>query len=335
MRSFSLARCGKSTPLQVVDVLHAIVAFLTPDHRGRFLGPVVGKHTRAMRACLLQRVAESIGEVELNELTAGDIRNLQQSLILQGRKPGYCNQVTHGTFLPMLKTLEDIGPIDPAVILRCRKAKRLRVPREVIPKHYTPEQRDAAIVAFRDSHWLPLVTFLFFTGCRVGEALGLRWCDVDMDARRLVVAISRDRNDTTPCKTGNSQRCLEMHAAIHTALSALPRGLPSDYVFQGRAGRPASYTYFRSEWHRILKEAGLPRLKVHGTRHTVATELLTNGVHPAQVAAFLGATVDVILKTYAHVIPQFDVNAALGRTPTPPPVTQVVAERPRLRLVKG
>jgi len=57
-------------------------------------------------------------------------------------------------------------------------------------------------------------------------------------------------------------------------------------------------------FHRLLQRAGLPRIRFHDLRHTTATLLLTNGVHPKVVASLLGhSTVQITLDTYSHVTP--------------------------------
>ncbi len=62
--------------------------------------------------------------------------------------------------------------------------------------------------------------------------------------------------------------------------------------------------YLSFTFHRGLKRAGLPRLRVHDLRHTAATHLLNKGVHPKVVQDLLGhSTIAITLDTYSHVMP--------------------------------
>lgn len=64
---------------------------------------------------------------------------------------------------------------------------------------------------------------------------------------------------------------------------------------------------FAREFHRLADAAGLPRIRVHDVRHSVATILLENGVQPHVVAGVLGHDPAVLMKVYAHVT---DTSAA-------------------------
>ncbi len=56
-------------------------------------------------------------------------------------------------------------------------------------------------------------------------------------------------------------------------------------------------------FQRIAKAAGLPRIRLHDVRHTVATLLLQRGIAPVVVAGILGHSPAVLLTTYAHALP--------------------------------
>ncbi len=119
----------------------------------------------------------------------------------------------------------------------------------------------AATTAMRDHGlWVFLVT----TGVRLGEALAVRWSDVD------------------------SKECLWQE---------------HDLVFPNPLGRPRDAAYRSISFHTAPKRAGLPRLRLHDLRHTAATHLLTNHVHPKVVQDLLGhSTIAITLDTYSHVM---------------------------------
>jgi len=156
----------------------------------------------------------------------------------------------------------------------------------------------------------------------------------------LQVSIRRGRigKVITDCKTEHSQRLISVPDDLVEVLAQIPRTVEgNEWVFKGRHGKlPVDvHTFRRSVWIPKLAEAELPPLVIHGARHTWATVALSSGIPLAQVAAHLGDTMKVVERTYAHVLPRFDINAAVGRTPRPPRVIRAIDERPRLRLVKG
>lgn len=318
----------------IVDVVTAARTWLEPNERGLYLGAPVSHAWRIGRACLIKHVTRAIGTRPIAELGAADIWAIQQSMRLEGLAASTINHVTHSVLRGMLRDLEAAGLIDAEVAQRVRRARKLRLERSPKLQHYDADQRDRAIAAFA-GHWAqPIVAFLFLTGCRVSEAAGLRWCDVDLVGRQVTICRGRIGKVITACKTSHSQRVIDIPDRLVAILSRLPRsGDHEELVFKGRHGKNGVdvHTLRAQVWKPILRKAGLPPLGIHGARHTVATLLLSRGIPVAQVAAHLGDTPRVVERTYAHVLPRFDVNEAMA---VPPPVTQIVRERAHLRLVK-
>ena len=66
----------------------------------------------------------------------------------------------------------------------------------------------------------------------------------------------------------------------------------------------------RWHFHRILAGAGLPRIRLHDLRHTMATLMLAEGEHPKVVSSRLGhSTIAITVDTYSHVLPGLDAAA--------------------------
>jgi integrase len=166
--------------------------------------------------------------------------------------------------------------------------------------------------------------FLAATGCRRGEALGLRWRDVDLTARtatirQTVIVVAHVPQFGSP-KTAAGARTLDLDAATVTALrehrkrqaaERLQIGIgwrDNDLVFADVAGGPAHPEAASSRFAKRVKRHGLPRLTLHGLRHTWATLALRAGVHPKVVQERLGhATISITLGVYSHV------QAGMGR----------------------
>jgi integrase len=76
-------------------------------------------------------------------------------------------------------------------------------------------------------------------------------------------------------------------------------------------GRPIQGTNLNRIFHKALRDAGLPKIRIHDLRHTAATQLLERGVHPKVVQEMLGhSTITITLDTYSHVIPSLHAHVA-------------------------
>ena len=119
----------------------------------------------------------------------------------------------------------------------------------------TPEEAERLIAASRP-RLRPLVTFLLYTGCRLGEALALTWDRVDLHAHHISIFESKTQTD----------RPVAMHSRVLVALANLPHR--EGYVFPWRT-RGGIYKH----WRLACRSAGLENFTPHDCRHTFATWL--------------------------------------------------------------
>jgi integrase len=227
-------------------------------------------------------------------------------------------------------------------VLRAALAQAVRyelVPRNVaalsnavpVPDHemsvFTPVEAAAFLDAVRGDRLEALYGVVLALGLRQGEALGLRWEDVDLDGRRLVVANALQRVDgklaLVPPKTRRSRRTIELPDAAVTALRAHRarqleerllaggRWHDSGHVFTSTIGTPLDGSSVTRAFQRLLAAAGLPRLRFHDLRHSCATLLLVQGVPARVVMEILGhSSIALTMNTYSHVIPSLKREAA-------------------------
>jgi integrase len=173
-----------------------------------------------------------------------------------------------------------------------------------------------------------LYVLLATTGLRLGEATGLRWQDVDMAKGTVTVrrALQRQRGAGlvfVEPKTKTSRRNVYLANGAVEALSghrkrqlverlltgADWKGL--DLVFCRTDGGPLEPSGVPQRLHTILKNAGLPDLRVHDLRHTAATLQLEKGTHPKIVQEMLGhSSIALTLDVYSHVTPGLHAEAA-------------------------
>lgn len=168
-------------------------------------------------------------------------------------------------------------------------------------------------------------------GMRRGEALGLRWTDIDFENNVIHVRQQIDRISGTimarDLKTANSRRDLPLMSGIRTALLAHakqhgitpPPFSPSvEYstngtVITSRAGTPLEPRNLARCFHELTKKAGLPRIRIHDTRHMAATFLKDLNVPVKDAQLILGhANISTTLNIYQHGTPETQRTAISG-----------------------
>jgi integrase len=160
------------------------------------------------------------------------------------------------------------------------------------------------------SHYYPLVSFLFGTGCRFGEAVGLKWKSVADDFTHIIFCetISRGTHRNTT-KTGKSRTVV-----ISPAISSLLRShsekphKPDDLVFPSPKGITINDRYFnRRAWKTIINQIGIEYRKPYSTRHSAISNALANGANYIAVAEASGHDPKVMFQNYASSINQQSV----------------------------
>jgi len=165
------------------------------------------------------------------------------------------------------------------------------------------------------------------TGMRRGEVLGLRWDDVDLDNNilsvRHTVVMAGSAVQISDPKTLRSRRTIDLDTRTVRELHGWRAKQNADRLRWGALWhdhglvvtredgtwvRPDSWT---AAFDRHVRDARLPRLRLHDLRHTHATLLLKAGVPPKVVSERLGhSSVAFTLDTYAHVVPGMQADAA-------------------------
>jgi integrase len=172
----------------------------------------------------------------------------------------------------------------------------------------------------------PLLLFLLSTGARRGEALGLKWTDVDFERGRVSIRRAITAGQLTTPKSGRG-RTVAMPAPLSEALldllavrhrEAMERGWPEvpEWVFCSESGTAPDERNCERVWYRVRRraqKAGVRPLKLHTARHTYATMALAGGKSLKWVAGQLGHSSPMItLKTYAHAMPEEEVDLSFA-----------------------
>jgi len=176
----------------------------------------------------------------------------------------------------------------------------------------------------RDDRLFACWRFLAMTGCRRGEALGLRWRDLDLDGgRATVVQTVVGNRAVSEAKTERGRRTIALDEATvaeldhHRQAQDVERAIlgasyeDNDLVFCREDGSPIWPRSLTRSFARVIDKADLPKIRLHDLRHTYATLALQAGVHPKVVQERLGhATISITLDVYSHAIPAMQEDAA-------------------------
>lgn len=169
-----------------------------------------------------------------------------------------------------------------------------------------------------------------FTGMRRSELLALRWSDVDLTLCQISVSRSLHvLNDNQvvfrPTKTLKSKRLIALSPSTALVLKEHRENQASirllsetflkedDLVFSQIDGRPLLPNTVTHNWIKITRRAGIKGVRLHDARHSHASLMLKQGVHPKIVQERLGhSSIQITLDTYSHVAPGLQEAAAKG-----------------------
>jgi integrase len=188
--------------------------------------------------------------------------------------------------------------------------KGVKVPPKQPPKPFTKEEIGAIIHAFRSDryyhHYADYVEFLFSTGCRTAEAIGLRWKHLSDDCSTIWIGESLSRGIRKSTKT-NRARFITLTPTLQAKLLArrLPNFKPDDLVFTSPTGKPIDDCNFRNRaWKTVLTRLEIDYRKPYCTRSSLISHALNLGMNPVTVAVLTGHDVRTLYEKYAG-----DVNS--------------------------
>ena len=276
------------------------------------------------RGYIENHIKPNIGSIPLNKLTSLELQKLYKKLLGNGRVERIeskkqpkglsaktvrnINQIICSALnLAIEQRLILTNPADACALPKLEHREMKTLPTEQL----TSFLREAKESGVFEMYYIELAT-----GLRRGELLGLKWSDIDLEHGSLRVQRQIARIDGEivegPLKTKNAYRTLPLSAdAIDVLKTQEKKCGNSQYVFPSPTGGPISPDSVLHMLHRVLKRAGLPKVRFHDLRHTFATLALQNGVDIKTVSGMLGHfSAGFTLDTYAHVTTAAQKEAA-------------------------
>ena len=257
-----------------------------------------------------------LGGVRLSQLQPSQVQALYTRLEGDGATPR-TRAITHAVLHTALKQAMKWNFVVRNVCDAVTKPRAVRKEMRVL----NADEVAVLFEAARSDRLSALYVLAITTGLRLGELLGLQWPDVDMRGltlavRRTLVDMSTKRFVAEP-KTSKGRRQVELPEMAITALRQhrermLAEGITTEWVFSDTLGGSLRQTNVRRRsFEPLLARAKLPKIRFHDLRHTAATLLLQQGVHPKIVQERLGhSQIAMTLDTYSHVLPSMQRAAA-------------------------
>ena len=270
------------------------------------------------RDVLANYVKPHIGGKRLVDLGPMDVKKLHGLLLANGKVKGGALsvrsvQLSHRV---LHRALADAVRWN---LIAVNPASAVRAPRGAPKDNNVWSAEDAMkfLASVADHRLSALWILALHTGMRRGELAGLRWKDLDLAGATLTVAQQRTTAEykvVVLAPKAKSQRQLMLAAETVAALAAHKRQQTvervaagpgwsnSGYVFVDELGLPYHPEKMLNMFHAESERAGVPRIRLHDVRHTMATLALQAGVHPKVVQEQLGhSTISVTMDTYSHV----------------------------------
>ena len=267
------------------------------------------------RGYIDNHIKPNIGKIQLNKLTTLELQKLYKKLLSRGRvdrieakgQPKGLSPKTVRNIHQVISSAMDfakaqkliaVNPTDGCALPKLEHREMKTLPVEQLAS-FLREAKESGVF---EMYYIELAT-----GLRRGELLGLKWEDLDLEQGTLRVQrqVSRINGEVVeaPLKTKNSYRTISLGTdAVGILKEQRKKCGSSEYVFPSPTGGPISPDSVIQMLHRVLKRAGLPKVRFHDLRHTFATVALQNGVDIKTVSGMLGHySAGFTLDTYAHV----------------------------------
>lgn len=275
------------------------------------------------RELLAGHVIPALGHRQLARVTPQDLQEVYARKLEEGLAPrtvGHIHRALHRALVDAMRW----GLVARNV---CDSVKPPKVQAPEM-RALSPDEARQFLAAAVDDPLEALYVLAITAGLRQGEILGLKWQDVDLETAQLQVRRSiawvtgRGSVEQEP-KSARSRRNITLTPLAVEALrrhrqrqrERRLRALAwedNELVFSNDVGRPIEATNLvRRSFYPLLERAEVPRVRFHDLRHTAATLLLTQGVHPKIVQEMLGhSQIAVTLDLYSHVTPTMQAEAA-------------------------
>jgi integrase len=257
-----------------------------------------------------------IGAKKLSELTAPAINAFADRLRDEGRSPEMIRRVV-GSLGAIFREARRRGlsSVDPTAGLE------LHLPGREDPRPVSPTKLELqAIIAGAAGRWRPLILVAIFCGLRASELRGLRWADVDFEARQLNVNQRADAfHKIGRLKSKSGYRSIPMPTIVLNALREWKLQCPKGdlgLVFPAGSGNVESHSNLVKRGLNpiqvaagVVNENGAAKYGMHALRHACASLWIENGMNAKRIQKLMGhSTIQMTFDVYGHLFTDVDAD---------------------------
>jgi integrase len=227
----------------------------------------------------LELVEDYWKDTPVKDITRGALTRAAIALLPNG-KGAYRNRAV---IVPTCAVVNHAADLELCAPIRPKRFKEIKPKREPVTWEWVQ-----VFMAHASPHLGALACFMFLTGARISEALGVRWRDIDLSSATAEIVMG---------KLGGETRTAHLPPELVAAMARIPGDRKPDE-------RPffyAGYGSCKDPWNLAIKRAGIKRLTPHSCRHGFATGMMHAGIDPVTVAEKGGwKSAEQLFRTYGH-----------------------------------
>lgn len=301
-------------PDRVLRSVSAPPALSTAEYLSRWLSS-----RRSLRPATVQAYENHIrvhliphlGHIPLEDLSIADVEQMSDRLLADD-----CRLSVASVHRVLAALNSALNAAVRSGLIEANPARFVDLPRisGVRPQAWSAEELMEFLSLTESDPLHPLYALLGLRGLRRGEALGLRWANVDLDRCEIRVreqlTVGRVGYAVGPPKSSAGVRTVAIDESLAELLAlhsvrCREAGIDSDFVFSDPYGQPLKPAYVTRYFARLIGELGLRRVRLHSLRHTSATIGLASGETLLEVSRRLGhSSVAITADLYTEIPPE-------------------------------
>ena len=248
----------------------------------------------------------------------------QESIVKKFNSETFCSK-TYNRRLTILKNFvnwlneQNVWTFNPLLSVNNKKNKVLKNPNRT---PFTEEEIHKILSAFKlntacsshsnskHSNYYPFIYFIFKTGCRPSEAVGLRVSSIDLKNEFIIIkeVLARTIKHTSSShrvrketKNGKIRSLPLTHDLVDVLKPLIDNKLADDLVFLSPKGKAIDDKNFQARiFRQVLNKLEIPPRVLYACRHTFGSRCIDSGLSPVMTAFLMGNSPEVALKNYTH-----------------------------------
>lgn len=295
-------------PQSKIALAEYLISWLDDAHKHQ----IAHSTWKRYRALAIHHIIPVIGLIPLRKIVPSDIQSVLTVMREAGQSPRSQQQAR-----ALLSVA--LGEAEANEYIPSNPAKKVRIPvnksQEIEP--LSIEEVKRLLENYKGTYMSARLHIALLCGLRQGEALGLRWQDIDLnngvlevrnqiqmiDGRLRLTGLKTERSRRSLVLTSGSLEALKMHKKFVEEMSD-GYGIDwqeNDLVFPSIDGTPKQSTLDFNDWKRALRLCGIKPRRLHDARHTAATLMYGQGIGIEVISRALGHSSSAITsKLYVH-----------------------------------